>query len=132
VPDKDKAQDAWPGELIRVAGSHEGAMERDFALHDALPKLSVRIKSPKAGDLVQGNTLDVDVETASLPGGFVEVRVDDLPALSGEITGGKLSIDLSKAELDPGVHVIRAFAVRPWRESVKVPGAARQHVLLLR
>jgi hypothetical protein len=123
VPDKDRAQDTPFGELVRVAGEHEGAMERDFALRDALPKLSVRITSPKAGDLIQANTLPIDVETAGLPGGHVEVRIDDQPALSGELQGGRLTVDLTKAELDPGVHIIRAFAVRPWNESIKVPGA---------
>jgi hypothetical protein len=125
---ENPAISAPSGELVRVAGSHEGAMERDVELKDTMSNIKLSIVSPKPGDVVNSDVMNVDLSLAGYdtrPGGsHVTLMIDDRVFPPVYDAGKKsVEVDLKKANLSTGVHVVRAFATRPWHESVKMPQA---------
>lgn len=112
------------GSVLHVAGLHQGAMERDFGVQEPLTKISVKITKPESGALVTSDNVDLEMtvdgyDTDAAHGGM-QVMIDDLPSEPYYDAGEKpMRIDLKKRDLKPGLHLIRAFAVRPWRESIK-------------
>ncbi|MDM7327652.1 MAG: hypothetical protein P3X23_011160 [Thermosynechococcus sp. Uc] len=91
----------------------------------------LKILSPKANQTLQSRNVAVNLSVQGLPifqdertglGPHVEVMLDDLPSRS--------VYDLSKpiefSDLKPGTHLLRAFLVYPWGESIKTPLAYAQ------
>ena len=91
----------------------------------------IKILAPKSGELLQDNTVSLVLEVKDLPiyqsaglglGPHLHVVVDDQPYQS--VYDVKQPIVL--ADLAPGTHTVRVFAVRPWDESFKNDGSFAQ------
>ncbi|MGD1928174.1 MAG: hypothetical protein ACFB12_04615 [Leptolyngbyaceae cyanobacterium] len=91
----------------------------------------VRITSPRNGDTLQETTVAVELQVRDLPiyidqdlglGPHLHLFLDDQPYQA--IYDAESSLTL--ADLAPGTHTLRAFAVRPWNESFKNEGAYDQ------
>ena len=91
----------------------------------------IKILAPKPGELLQDNTVSLMLQVKDLPiyqsaglglGPHLHVVIDDQPYRS--IYDVKQPIIL--ADLAPGTHTVRVFAVRPWDESFKNDGSFAQ------
>ena len=88
----------------------------------------VAILTPKPGQTIDSNTVDVTLEVKDLPiyidehwqlGPHLTLMLDDTQTLDVY----DLSQPVTLTELTPGTHTLRAFASRPWHESFKNAGA---------
>ncbi len=91
----------------------------------------IKILAPKPGELLQDTTVSLELQVKDLPiyqsaslglGPHLHVVVDDRPYQA--IYDVKQPIVL--ADLAPGTHTVRVFAVRPWDESFKNDGSFAQ------
>ena len=91
----------------------------------------VRITSPRNGATLQETSVAVELQVRDLPiyrdqdlglGPHLHLFLDDQPYQA--IYDPESSLTL--ADLAPGTHTLRAFAVRPWNESFKNEGAYDQ------
>ncbi|AFY68645.1 hypothetical protein Pse7367_0334 [Thalassoporum mexicanum PCC 7367] len=91
----------------------------------------VSILSPRANQLVDGNSVSVNLAVVDLPvfkdkeyglGPHLDLMVDN----QTPIPVYDLSQPVKLQELSPGTHTIRVFASRPWFESFKNEGAYAQ------
>ena len=91
----------------------------------------IKILAPKPGELLQDNTVSLVLQVKDLPiyqsaglglGPHLHVVIDDQPYRS--VYDIKQPTVL--ADLAPGTHTVRVFAVRPWDESFKNDGSFAQ------
>ncbi len=87
----------------------------------------VTILSPKPQEVLQDNTINVQLQVQDLPifksdlglGPHLEVILDNQPYKKIYDLDQPLAI----SDLEPGTHTLRVFANRPWDESFKNEGA---------
>jgi hypothetical protein len=91
----------------------------------------VAILSPKADEVLSNTTLGVKLQVRDLPifknpelemGPHLELILDNQP----ERAVYNPDEPIIFADLEPGTHTLRVFAVRPWEESFKNEGAYAQ------
>ncbi len=91
----------------------------------------VTIVSPRAGEVLQDDTIEVRLQVKDLPlykdevlglGSHLHVFLDDQPYRAVYDTSQPITF----TDLAPGTHTIRVFAGRPWHESFKNDGAYAQ------
>ncbi|MEM0981465.1 MAG: hypothetical protein AAGH78_14460 [Cyanobacteria bacterium P01_H01_bin.58] len=91
----------------------------------------VRIISPRNNDVIASTEVAVQVQVRDLPiykdadlelGPHLQVFLDDQPSQTLYHTETPIVF----ADLAPGTHTVRVFAVRPWEESFKNDGAYDQ------
>lgn len=116
------------GGTFIIPGRHTGALQFDLGMKDSWDDVSLKINSPKPGQLVDGDEVDFTVDLQGYetePGGaHVHVKVDNLPYQAYYKAGKEpFKLNLKELGLQPGMHRIRAFPSRPWHESVKAPHA---------
>jgi hypothetical protein len=94
-------------------------------------KPKVKILGPKPNTSIEDTTVTVRFDVDDFPlfkdpdlglGPHLHVFLDDQPYQAVY----DASQSLTFKDLSPGTHTIRAFASRPWHESVKTPGAFDQ------
>ncbi|MTJ06220.1 hypothetical protein, partial [Anabaena sp. UHCC 0204] len=97
----------------------------------------VSILSPQADEILQDNTVKVQLEVKDLPifkdpqwqlGPHLHLILDNQPYIAVY----NLNQPVVLPDLSPGTHTLRVFASRPWHESFKNEGAYAQttfHVL---
>jgi hypothetical protein len=102
---------------------------QNLRTESVIPK--IKILSPKADEMLSNQTVTVRLQVENLKlfkdpqfelGPYLTVAVDNLP---GEVIYDANTPIVLK-DLQPGTHILRVFASRPWGESYKNPEAYAQ------
>ncbi len=116
-----------PSGRLQEVAPPAAVQQLQAALVDRNPQ--VTILAPRDGAVLPGGPLTLQLQVRDWPlvdagalglGPHVVVQVDDQPPLPTT----ELKVELPA--LSPGSHRITAYAVRPWGEAVKNPGASDQ------